>query len=169
VSHHLSTLFVAVALGLATIAASAQNAPMMGGSAKGGDMEGGVQGRRAVMDNPALRMIGLTEQSMNLMLDNMARTHEWLAHFGDRIAFLKTQLEITEEQTPAWNNFADALLAAAKSADDLIESTPKQFMVSATASLSREIRPACKNCCRQRCESEGNQGYARSPIHLVQR
>jgi hypothetical protein len=34
-----------------------------------------------------------------------------LSHAADRVAALRTELKITEAQTPAWNKFADALVA----------------------------------------------------------
>jgi hypothetical protein len=39
-------------------------------------------------------------------------------HVEGRIAFLKTELKITEAQTGAWNGFADALRASAKRMSD---------------------------------------------------
>ncbi len=40
-----------------------------------------------------------------------------------RIAFLRTELKITNAQTPAWNAFADALRANAKKLDEVRAST----------------------------------------------
>ena len=64
--------------------------------------------------------------------------HEKLSHAGDRVAALRADLKITEAQMPAWNKFADALLAAAKSMEKSMESMHKQMMQSGgTASLPR--------------------------------
>jgi hypothetical protein len=43
---------------------------------------------------------------------------------------LKSGLKITEAQTPAWNKFAEALLAASKSMDAAMEAKHKQMMAS---------------------------------------
>jgi LTXXQ motif family protein len=43
-------------------------------------------------------------------------------------ASLKTELKITEAQMPAWNKFADALLAVAKSMDESMDAMHKKMM-----------------------------------------
>ena len=43
------------------------------------------------------------------------------SHIEGRIAFLKTELKITEAQTAAWNRFADALRASSKSTGAVIQ------------------------------------------------
>jgi LTXXQ motif family protein len=99
-------LSFAAILGFAPLAASAQNAPVMGGgmmgedAMKGSDMMGG---------------------GMEHMQHMMSMMQEKLSHAGDRVASLKTELKITEAQTPAWNTFANALLASAKSTEESME------------------------------------------------
>ncbi|HUZ90350.1 MAG TPA: Spy/CpxP family protein refolding chaperone [Methylocella sp.] len=108
VSYLLSGLAVAGVLAFAPLAESAQNAPMMGGGMKGEEMGGG----------------GGMEQMQHMM----SMMHEKLSHAGDRIASLKTELKITEAQTPAWNKFADALLASAKSMDEAMDAVHNKMM-----------------------------------------
>src|SRR6202030_4799337 len=52
----------------------------------------------------------------------------------------KADLKITEAQMPAWNKFADALLAAANSMAESMEGMHKQMMQSgAAASLPEKL------------------------------
>jgi ferritin-like metal-binding protein YciE len=67
------------------------------------------------------------------------------SHAGDRVAALKADLKITEAQMPAWNKFADALLAAAKSMEESMEGMHKQMMQSVgTASLPEKLEHHAK-------------------------
>jgi hypothetical protein len=117
VTRPLSALSVAAVLTFAPLAASAQNAPMMGDGMKaddmmkGGDMMGGD-------------MMGGGMEHMQHMMSMM---HEKLAHAGDRIASLKTELKITESQMPAWTKFSDALLASAKSMEESMDMMHKHM------------------------------------------
>jgi hypothetical protein len=75
----------------------------------------------------------------------MSMMHEKLSHAGDRVAALKADLKITEAQMPAWNKFADALLAAAKSMEESMEGMHKQMMQSGgTASLPEKLEHHAK-------------------------
>jgi hypothetical protein len=137
VSRRLPGVCFAAAMVFAPLAASAQNAPMMGGGHDHHMMGGGMMG--GDMD-PMAHMMGMMERMSHMM----AMMHDKLAHAGDRIASLKTELKITEAQTPAWNKFADALVAAAKSADESMESMHKQMMQSASASLPEKLERHAK-------------------------
>lgn len=95
----------------------------MGGGMMGGGMMGGGM-------DPMAHMMGMMENMSHMM----AMMHDKLSHAGDRIAALKTKLKITEAQTPAWNKFADALLAAAKSAEESIETIHMQTLHSVSSS-----------------------------------
>jgi hypothetical protein len=53
----------------------------------------------------AMMMQGMMARRASLMFD----------HVEGRIAFLKTELKITDAQTPQWNRFADTLRSAASS------------------------------------------------------
>jgi len=113
VSRHLSRLSVAAVLAFAPLAAFAQNAPKMGGGMKGDDMA---------------RM----SQMMTMM-------REKLSHAGERVASLKTELKITEAQTPAWNKFADALIASAKSMEDAMDAMHTKMQHGTIVSLPERI------------------------------
>jgi LTXXQ motif family protein len=96
---------------------------MMGGGMMGGDMD------------PMAHMMGMMEHMSHMM----AMMHDKLAHASDRIASLKTRLKITEAQTPAWNKFADALLAAAKSAEESIETMHMQTLHTVASGLPEKL------------------------------
>ena len=88
--HHPSTTPPAPA---ATPAPTTQGMPMGSGpGASGMSMMGGMP------------MMGI----MQMMMGQMA------AHVEGRIAFLKTELKITEAQSPQWNQFAETLRANAR-------------------------------------------------------
>ncbi|MGH6794313.1 MAG: Spy/CpxP family protein refolding chaperone [Methylocella sp.] len=130
VSRHLSGLCVGTAIAFAAFAASAQPAPMTGDDMKGGAMTMGG---------------GMMDVDMPHMMRMMSNMHEKLSHAGDRVAALKTSLKITEAQTSAWNKFADALLAAAKSMDESMESMQRRMMqTGATATLPQKLENHAK-------------------------
>jgi hypothetical protein len=91
---------------------------MMGGGAMGGGqdhmMGGGAigGGQDHMMGGGGM---GGGQDRMAQMAQMVSMMREKLAHAGDRIESLKTALKITEAQTPAWDKFAAALLAATKS------------------------------------------------------
>jgi hypothetical protein len=129
VSRPLSALSIVATIAFASFTASAQTTPMMGGEMKGCDMMGGD-----MMGGDTTRMM----QMMSMM-------HEKLSHAGDRVAALRADLKITEAQMPAWNKFADALLAAAKSMEESMEGMHKQMMQSGgTASLPQKLEHHAK-------------------------
>jgi len=126
----LSALSIAATIAFAAFAASAQTTPRMGGEMKGEDMMKGCD------------MMG---GDMTRMTQMMSMMHEKLSHAGNRVAALKADLKITEAQMPAWNKFADALLAAAKSMEESMESMHKQMMQSGgTASLPEKLERHAK-------------------------
>ena len=128
VRHHLPSLAIAAALALLPLAASAQNGPVMGGGMKGGEMmkSGDMMG----CDMMGGDMMGGGMEHMQHMMSMM---HEKLAHAADRVDALKSELKITEAQIPAWNKFAEALLAAAKSMDESMDAMHKKMMESGAA------------------------------------
>jgi LTXXQ motif family protein len=132
VSRRLPGVCFAAAMVFAPLAASAQNAPMMGGGHDHHMMGGGMMG--GDMD-PMAHMMGMMERMSHMM----AMMHDKLAHASDRIASLKTRLKITEAQTPAWNKFADALLAAAKSAEESIETMHMQTLHTVASGLPEKL------------------------------
>ena len=122
ISHPLSCLSFAALLAFAPLAASAQNAPMMGGEMKGGNMMGdGMHGGDMMKGDD---MMGGGMEHMQHMMSMM---HEKMSHAGDRIASLKTELKITESQMPAWTKFSDALLASAKSMEESMDMMHKNM------------------------------------------
>lgn len=92
----------------------------MGGEMKGGGMKGGPM------------MGGDMTQMMKMM-------HERLAHAGERVAVAKTELKITDAQLPAWNKFADALVAAAKSMDEAMKAMDIKMMQAGPEGLPERL------------------------------
>ena len=130
VTRPLSALSIAATIAFAAFAASAQTTPMMRGEMKGEDMMKGCD------------MMG---GDMTRMTQMMSMMREKLSHAAARVAALKTELKITEAQTPAWNKFADVLLAAPKSMEELMEGMHKEMMQSgAAASLPEKLERHAK-------------------------
>lgn len=97
--------------------APAQPAPSAGQAEMGPGMMGGggMMGGKDMMN-----MMGDKMPMMNMMqmMGMMRQSDGGMAtvdHVEGRIAFLRTELKITDAQTTAWNAFADALRANAKS------------------------------------------------------
>jgi LTXXQ motif family protein len=144
----LSGVCFSAAITFAPLAAFAQGAPAAGGGTMGGGHEhmmgggqdhmmGGMTGGGMMggdMD-PMAHMMGMMEHMSHMM----AMMHDKLAHASDRIASLKTRLKITEAQTPAWSKFADALLAAAKSAEESIETMHMQTLHTVASGLPEKL------------------------------
>jgi hypothetical protein len=124
VSRHLSRLSVAAVLAFAPLAAFAQNAPKMGGGMKGEDTMGGG---------------GMKGDDMARMSQMMTMMREKLSHAGERVSSLKTELKITEAQTPAWDKFADALIASAKSMEDAMDAMHTKMQHGTIVSLPERI------------------------------
>jgi hypothetical protein len=91
----------------ATGTAPAQGMPTMGGQQMGG-----------------MRMMGMMR--MMMMQNAMAE------HVEGRIAFLKTELKITDAQQPLWNAVADAMRANAKEMTDMMPMMRSMMQPSAT-------------------------------------
>src|SRR6266700_693804 len=92
--------------------AATQPTPPAGQPGMGGPQ--GMKGGGGMMDMmggkmPMMDMMGMMRQSGNEM-GGMAT----IDHVEGRIAFLRTELKITDAQTGAWNAFADALRTNAK-------------------------------------------------------
>jgi hypothetical protein len=85
-----------------------QRAPAGSQSMNGGGMMGG---KMPMMD--MVKMMEMMRQSGDGM--GMDTTD----HIEGRVAFLRTELKITEAQQPAWNAFADALRANAKALGEM--------------------------------------------------
>lgn len=82
----------------------------------GGAMMNMMGGNMPMSD--MMRMMGMMRQSGDGM--------ETIDRVEGRIAFLRTELKITDAQTPAWNAFADALRANAKALGELRTSMMSQ-------------------------------------------
>ena len=78
-------------------------------AAAGPGMPGGMAGG----DMPMMGMMRMMGRDGMSMMGAMAR------HVEGRLAFLKTELKITDAQLPLWNAVADAMRANAKSMGDM--------------------------------------------------
>ena len=104
-------LATAFATALTSTAAMAQQSPQ---PMMGQQMPGAVMGQGM--------MSHMMQHGMMPMMGNMDPSQ----HIEGRLAFLKTELKITEAQVPHWNAYADALRANAKHMGELM----KQMMSS---------------------------------------
>ena len=80
-------------------------------AAAGPEMPGGMAGAG---DMP---MMGMMRMMMGR--DGMSMMGAMTRHVEGRLAFLKTELKITDAQLPLWNAVADAIRASAKSMGDI--------------------------------------------------
>jgi len=97
----LATTLVAALMSAAAFAQQSQQ-PMMGQQMPGAMMG---QGMMSHMMEHGMPMMGMMDPSQ---------------HIEGRLAFLKTELKITEAQAPQWNAYADALRANAKRMGELM-------------------------------------------------
>ncbi|MCI0601333.1 MAG: Spy/CpxP family protein refolding chaperone [Beijerinckiaceae bacterium] len=112
---------------------------MMGGGMKGVDMMQGCD-----MMGGGMMDHGMMGGDKTRMQHMMTMMQEKLSRAGDRVASLKTELKITEAQTPAWNKFADALLTASKTMEGSMEAKHKQMMQPAGAALTEQLESRVK-------------------------
>jgi hypothetical protein len=101
----------------------------MGGSQGmkgGGGMMDMMGGKMPMMD--MMQMMGMMRQS-GAGMGGMAT----IDHVEGRIAFLRTELKITDAQTGAWNPSADALRTNAKNLGEVRASMMPQMMPQAGA------------------------------------
>ncbi len=100
---------VAVLAGTAAIAQQSPQQPMMGGQMPGAMMESGGMGHmmmgQGMIDQGGMPMMGMNPSQ----------------HIEGRLAFLKTELKITEAQAAPWNAYADAVRANAKRMGELMD------------------------------------------------
>lgn len=74
----------------------------------------GMMGQGMMGDRSGMMGGGMMNMMRNMPMMNMGGM-AMIDHVEGRIAFLRTELKITDAQTPVWNAFADALRANAKS------------------------------------------------------
>jgi hypothetical protein len=130
VSHPLSAVAVAAAIAFTAFAASAQPSPMMGDDMKGGGMKGNEMMQGGMKGEDMMKGCDMMGGDMSQMMSKM---REKLSHAGERVTALKTELKISEAQTPAWNKFADTLLASAKSMEEAMDTMHTKMMQSGAA------------------------------------
>ena len=87
-----------------------QHHPSAPPAAAGPGMAGGMAGAG---DMPMMGMMRMMGRDGMAMIGAMAR------HVEGRLAFLKTELKITDAQLPLWNPVADAMRANAKTMGDM--------------------------------------------------
>jgi len=118
--------------------------------------QGGMMGGNAMMN---MMGAGMPMMGMMQMMGNAGGGMGGMAtidHVEGRIAFLKTELKITDAQTETWNAFADALRANAKKLGELRASmTPQAGLadrlewqekwLAARAEGTRAVRTAYTN------------------------
>jgi hypothetical protein len=134
--HFLLGLCLSTAIAFAPLHGFAQTpAPSEGGMKDEGAMGSEETGGPGMMGGGMGMMGGSPEH----MRHKMSKMHERLAKAPERVAALKTELKITDGQMPAWNKFADAVLAAAKSMDESMQSMHKHMESGMTMSLPEQV------------------------------
>jgi hypothetical protein len=110
---------IAVLTGTAAIAQQSPQQPMMGGQMPGAMMQYGGMGHMMMgqgMMGQGMMDQGMMDQGgMPMMGMNPSQ------HIEGRLAFLKTELKITEAQAAPWNAYADAERANAKRMSELMD------------------------------------------------
>src|SRR4051794_12201119 len=122
------------------------NAPMMGqGMGSGAVVQPGTQQPGMMMGMDQMRQMMGQQDGQSGMMGNMGAMmpmmHQMMMgqqggmgmpfeHTEGRIAFLKTELRITDAQAAQWNTFADALRANAKTHQAMHERMTKDGMPS---------------------------------------
>lgn len=105
-------------------------------SAPPGDMSGGMMSQGA---QASMMCGGDMKQMMSMMQDMMtmmsAQAGMMSSHVEAKITALKTELKITDTQTPQWNRLAETLRGTAKSMDAIHQ----QMMQPATAGLPARL------------------------------
>lgn len=109
----------------------------------GQGMMGGPKGRMS--GGGMMNMMGgnMPMANMMQMMEMMRQPDEGMGgittidHVEGRIAFLRTELKITDTQTSAWNAFADALRANAKSLSEVRESLMPQMGMTPQSLVDR--------------------------------
>jgi len=82
--------------------------------------DAGEQGAMAQQDMMAMMSGGMMSQAakggrgMTMPMNGMMGMRPGIEHLEGRLAFLKTELKITDVHAPQWNAFADAVRANAK-------------------------------------------------------
>lgn len=87
-----------------------------------GPSQGKMGGRMMMGGNMHMPMKGMMRQSGGDCMSGM----ETIDHVEGRIAFLRAELKITDAQSSAWNAFADALRANARTLGELRTSLTSQ-------------------------------------------
>jgi chaperonin cofactor prefoldin len=125
-------LSIAAALAFAPLASAQESSGQ--GSGHGGNMMGGMQGMGGheghMMGGMQGEMQGMQggRDHMKMMSHMMSMMQDRLSHTADRLTALKAELKITEEQTPAWTKFADAVLAASMSMQESMQHMQQEMM-----------------------------------------
>ena len=105
-------------------------------TAASGAMPGQMMGPGMMSEMMSRMMPGMMSgPGMMSMMSMMASMGQMMApeHIEGRIAFLKTELEITEAQQPLWDAFADALRASARGMAGMMADMQGAMMPTQTA------------------------------------
>ena len=117
---------------------------------------GGGMNAEDMMKNCDMMGGGMMGGSSEHMSHMMSMMREKLSHAADRVAALKTELKFTEAQTPAWNKFADALVAASKSMKLQWKPCTTRWWQPVLRMPSRKARIPCEDGSRTSCEPAGD-------------
>jgi hypothetical protein len=120
--------------GSATMGGGVMGGGMMDGNMMGGDMMkmmSGMMSNHMRMMQGMMSAMGATGAAMGQMMSP--------EHVEGRIAFLRTELKVTDAQQPLWEAVAEALRAAARAPGDTMQQDASQTLTSALERRERML------------------------------
>lgn len=109
------------------------------GTATGSMMMGGPTSNN-MMSN-GMMSDGMMKMMMGMMAGGYGPMGQMMSpeHVEGRIAFLRTELKLTEAQQPLWDKVADALRANARAAKDMMAGMPAGMMMSMSSAAGTPV------------------------------
>jgi hypothetical protein len=125
----------------------------------------GTAMRKNGSEMPVGNMGAMMDGGMGQMMEMMGGGPAMVpfAHIEGRVAFLKTELAVTDAQTPQWNAFAGALRGGAKAMREMMTST----MQTGKASNAAERTDAMVKMMSARLESMKSIAAAEKALYAV--
>jgi hypothetical protein len=107
--------------------------PAKPGASAGGGMMGNMMSGN--MMSGGMMSDGMMKMMMDMMSGGDGPMGQMMSpgHIEGRIAFLETELKLTEQQRPLWKAVAEALRANAQAAKDMMAAMPGDMMSGAAA------------------------------------
>jgi hypothetical protein len=135
---------------------------MMGGGMMGGDM---MKMMQEMMGGHAGMMRGMMSGAMGQ--DGMMGQMMAPEHVEGRIAFLRTELKVTDAQQPLWNALAEAIRANAGAADEMMTAMRGGMPMGASDSTAPQRMEAQEKALSARLESVRRLKAALEPFYAA--